>query len=245
MNNFETEIRADGTVRIVGYVNAVLRESRPVMTPRGLVNEIVEQRAFQNAIDNANNIDLLVDHNVKRKLGSTSQGNLELKEDEIGLRAECVITEPDMCQKAKDNQIKGWSFGFSNAKDSLEMRADKKPLRHLKGFDIKEVSLICDMTPCYSATSVEVRAGNEDVIEHRNFIEELISQEILEYQKGIETTKNNVTDDTSEPASPTEEPIKTDIIDEKKEVKIDTPAKEDEGAYMEYLVKIKKIKKGV
>lgn len=50
------EIRADNTALISGYVNAVERESRPVVTPRGRVNELIEPRAFAQALERAENV---------------------------------------------------------------------------------------------------------------------------------------------------------------------------------------------
>ena len=44
----KVEVRADG-VHISGYVNATEKKSRPVVTPRGKVVEVVERRAFEQA----------------------------------------------------------------------------------------------------------------------------------------------------------------------------------------------------
>lgn len=40
------EVRTDNSVKITGYVNAVERESKPVATPKGMVNELVESVYF-------------------------------------------------------------------------------------------------------------------------------------------------------------------------------------------------------
>ena len=56
------ELRADG-LHINGYVNVPGRQSRPVMTPKGKMIEVIEQRAFSGAIKRAENIRLLLDHN--------------------------------------------------------------------------------------------------------------------------------------------------------------------------------------
>lgn len=232
----QCEIRAGG-VHIEGYVNAVLRESRPVITPRGRVNEIVEQRTFQRAIENAKNIDILVDHDVSQKIGSTSQGNLTLKEDEIGLRATTDITDPYVVEKARLNQIKGWSFGFRTNKDSLEMRTEKLPLRHLKDIDLKEVSLIINQIPVYSATSVEVRAGNEEVIEQRSIFDEMIPQEIM--QDTMETAEKENTAVEPEVKEPT-----YTIVDPNKPIE-EKPLEEKpkDTYYNDYLIRVIKLKR--
>ncbi|MBR1844262.1 MAG: HK97 family phage prohead protease [Lachnospiraceae bacterium] len=241
MKPITLEIRSGG-VHIEGYVNAVLRESRPVITPRGKVNEIVEQRTFQKAIDNANNIDILVDHDKSQKVGSTSQGNLSLKEDEIGLRAVTDITDPYVVEKARTNQIRGWSFGFTTIKDSLEMRAEKLPLRHLKDISLKEVSLIINQMSCYSATSVEVRAGNEEMIELRNTVEDLIPQEQMqEPQEDVEDEKKNKEVEAKEP---NEDDTKVTVKDpEQPPQEIPLEDKPKDAYYNEYLIRVIKLKR--
>lgn len=164
--NMRIEIRSD-SVLLDGYVNAVDRDSKPVITPHGKVVERIEPRAFQRALERADNIDLLLDHNEKRKLGSTKEGNVKLFEDNIGLRAICTVTDPEVIQAAKDGKLKGWSFGEYVNKDSIEERANDIPRRNVTDLDLFEVSIIKNLTPCYTATSIETRAEKEVVIEQR------------------------------------------------------------------------------
>lgn len=165
----KVEIRADNSVHIEGYVNVAERESRAVVTPYGKVNELIEQGVFQRAIDSAEEIELMVDHD--RVIGSTKD-NLSLSEDAIGLRADLTTTDEEVVADAKAGKIKGWSFGFRKPVDTVEQRADKLPLRRISGLILDEVSLIINKNPVYSATSVEVRADNEeDVTEKRAYTE--------------------------------------------------------------------------
>jgi len=169
----DIEIRSDESVRIAGYVNAVGRDSRPVMTHRGKVVEQIAPGAFTDALSRAGNVDMLLDHDRAYKLGSTADGNVRLIEDSIGLRAEAVISDKNVVQKAREGKLRGWSFGFAATDDEIEERAGKLPRRLVKRLDINEISLIDERyTPVYDGTSVEVRAeGNteyrafEDVIE--------------------------------------------------------------------------------
>lgn len=160
------EIRSD-SVLISGYVNATEKKSRPVITPHGRVVEVIEPRAFEGAIDRAGNITVTVDHDSTHVYASTEGGTLKLYEDNIGLHAETVITDPTVIELAKKGKIKGWSFGMYNVVDQLEARADDLPLRRIKSLDIDHVTLVVKKTPCYSATSVEVRAEGEIDIETR------------------------------------------------------------------------------
>lgn len=160
------ELRADG-LHISGYVNVPGRESRPVLTPRGKVIEIIEQRAFARAIERAGDIQMLLDHDKTRVLASTSEGTLNVREDEVGLRAESVVTDPDVIAGAKAGRLKGWSFNMKKVVDSIEERADNLPIRRVKDFDMDEITLVMNKVPIYSSTSVEVRAGAEEEVETR------------------------------------------------------------------------------
>lgn len=174
------EIRSDSVV-IDGYVNAVCRQSKPVITEHGKVIEVIEERAFEQALGRAENVDLLLDHDENRKLGSTKDGNLQLWEDNIGLRAVATITDAETIQKAKEDKLSGWSFGMYVNADDIEQRAEGLPIRHVKDLDIFEVSIIDDkMSPCYSATSIETRADGEKNIERRAMQTKSLTENMVE-----------------------------------------------------------------
>lgn len=164
----KAEIRADG-VHIFGYVNVPGRESRPVMTPRGKVVEVIEQRAFANALSKAENIDLMVDH--ERTVASTTEKTLDLREDEVGLRAYAIISDAEVVKAAKEGKLKGWSFNMRKVVDEMEERAGKLPLRRVKEFLMSEITLAIKKMPVYSSTSIEIRAEEEEEIEVRTMIE--------------------------------------------------------------------------
>lgn len=163
----KVEIRADNTAHITGYVNVVERESKPVITPKGKVNETVEARAFERALEKAESVDMTLDHNPNRVLANTADKTLKLYEDNIGLRAEAIISDEETVNAARQGKLKGWSFGMRNVVDTVEERADKLPLRHIKSLDLDHVTLVLNKNPCYSATSVELRANVETDIETR------------------------------------------------------------------------------
>lgn len=176
----KVEIRADG-LHISGYVNVPGRESRPVITPRGKVIEVIEQRAFQRALQKVDNIDLMVDH--ERKIASTKEGNLKVWEDEIGLRAEALVTDAEVIEAAKAHKLKGWSFNMMKVVDEIEERAGKLPLRRVKDFIMTEITLALRKLPVYSATSIEVRAEEEEEIETRAFESEVTIKDMTEKKK--------------------------------------------------------------
>lgn len=161
------EVRADG-VQISGYVNVTGKQSRPVITPHGKVVEEIEPRAFERAIERAGNVTVTIDHDKTHVYACTEKGNLTLYEDEIGLHADTLITDPDVVELAKKGKIKGWSFGMYNVVDEIEARADDLPIRKVKALDLDHITLVVNKTPAYSATSVEVRADEEVEMEIRS-----------------------------------------------------------------------------
>lgn len=167
------EVRTD-SVRIDGYVNAVLRDSRPLNSPMGQFVEQVDAGAFQRALDAADDVKLLLNHDMSRELGST-KNNLRLFEDNIGLRAICEITDADVIEKARRKELRGWSFGFIKPKSRMEQRADGLPRRILEEFELIEVSIIDkSKLPCYVGTSIEARADGE-TLELRSFDCEVVT----------------------------------------------------------------------
>lgn len=154
------EIRGDGA-HICGYVNATEKKSRPVITPRGRVIEEIEPRAFQAAIDRAENVTMTKDHEQAPILAETRAGTLKLWEDDIGLYADAVVSDPETVAEARAGKIKGWSFGMRNVVDSVEERPEGLPLRKVTALDLDHITLVVRKNPIYSATSVEVRAEGE------------------------------------------------------------------------------------
>lgn len=161
------EIR-NNAVHIEGYVNVVERDSRVLPSPRGKFVEQVKAKTFQRALEATDNVDLLFNH--QRKLGSTKEGNLELWEDNIGLRAKAVVNDPEVVQNAKEKKLTGWSFAFQKIKDKWEDGQDGIAKRYLEEIELPEVSILT-ITPAYIATSIEARDSESQIIEYRNVSE--------------------------------------------------------------------------
>ena len=160
----QIELRNDRVI-IDGYVNAVGRDSRPIRCQTGDFVEQVEPGVFRKALSRAKNVELLLNHRKDRRLGSIADGSLTLTEDNIGLRAHAEVTDAETIQKARNNQLTGWSFGMYVNDSEMEQRSNTIPRRRLKDIDVFEVSLIDNtMLPCYAGTSVECRAEGEDAL---------------------------------------------------------------------------------
>lgn len=156
-------IRED-SVEIDGYVNAVERLSKPLNSRIGQFRERIKAGAFRRAIERNDDIHVLLNHDANRDLGSTKQGNLELHEDNIGLRARAVITDADVIEKAKHGDLVGWSFGFSD-RDVDTRDVDGMMTRDVKDLDLYEVSIL-DRTkvPAYDGTLIQARDAQGDAV---------------------------------------------------------------------------------
>ena len=153
-------IRED-SVEIEGYVNAVERNSKPLMSRVGRFVERILKGAFSRALARNDDVKILLNHDNDRVLGSQKEGNLELNEDNIGLHARAVISDPDVMQKARDGDLVGWSFGFTDMEDGVETSVDTDtnlPLRKVRDLNLIEVSILDrSKTPAYDGTLVAVR----------------------------------------------------------------------------------------
>ena len=162
------DIRNDSVV-LDGYVNAIARDSRPMLDDNG--EKFVEQispKTFQRALEKNDDILCLLNHEPSRVLGSTKQGNMEIFEDNIGLRAICKITDSEVIEKAKNGKLRGWSFGFEALKEHEEPLANGLKRRFVDEMNLAEVSIIDEhKIPCYVGTSIELRADGNSKIEFR------------------------------------------------------------------------------
>lgn len=125
--------------------------------------EIIAPGTFRNAIQKAfeanQDIDLIVDHDVKRILSSTANNSLLLEEDDIGLRFEAIVSDTswgrDFYALIKDGIIKGVSFGMTVNEDYWNYLEDGTALRTIVDINLFEISVL--KTPAYSRTLVEAR----------------------------------------------------------------------------------------
>ena len=180
----QMEIRNDGSLEISGYVNAVDRYSKELYSERGKFIEKVKPETFNKALARAENIDMLLNHDVRHKLASTMNQTLELREDNIGLYAKAIIHDTDVIAEAQQGNLKGWSFGFRALSDTWE---EEQPVarRTLEDIDLMEVSLLT-IEPAYIATSVQVRAEG---IEQRSRTDGVAEEEEPVFNEAYEKEK--------------------------------------------------------
>lgn len=170
------EVREDSVV-VAGYVNAVERYSKPIQANlRGKMQRFIEKvkaGVFKTALKRNNNVKVLLNHNYDRELANTQSGTAILEEDNIGLRAEVTITDAEVVEKAKNNKLVGWSFGFYSNSDEVAQEATMAT-RTITDMDLVEVSILDDTkSPAYYGTSIETRSEGEKELEIRETIEEI------------------------------------------------------------------------
>ena len=189
----KVEIREDNVV-ITGYVNAIERYSKPIKENlRGKVTTFIERikaGVFKTALKRNDDVKVLLNHNHERVLATTKDGSAKLEEDNIGLRAEVTITDKEVVEKARNNQLVGWSFGFYSNADEIGTEGETET-RTVTDLDLIEVSILDDTkSPAYYGTSIEARAEGERMLEYRATIEEIEMEaqekhkEVYEKQEG-------------------------------------------------------------
>ncbi len=185
----------NGKIIIDGYVNAVDRFSKPIRESGSTFIEKIMPGVFDRALKAANNVEVLLDHNKNRVLANTKDGSAKLYEDNIGLRANVEIADPEVIEKAKKGLLRGWSFGFI-CREQERTQGKGLEERTIKDLILREVSIIDEnQIPCYSATSIEMRSDNPELIEYRSGefeatqIKEELEQQLFDYTPYYEKIK--------------------------------------------------------
>lgn len=170
----QIRIRADNSVEIEGYVNAVERDSRILQDRTGKFVERIRAGAFKRTLERNRNVDVLLNHKENRKLASIADTTAELTEDPIGLKCRCVVTDSEVVEKARAGKLRGWSFGYIDMPNGVDVSNYNEDgsikRRDVRDLNMMEVSIIDDtMTPCFAGTLINVRADESiytsDVLE--------------------------------------------------------------------------------
>lgn len=207
------EVRED-SVLISGYVNAIERYSKPIKeTLRGKIRTFIERikaGVFKTALKRNDNVLVLLNHDHNRVLANTKDGSAKLEEDNIGLRAEVVITDQEVVEKARNNQLVGWSFGFYANADEIGTDGESET-RTVTDLDLIEVSILDDTkSPAYYGTSIEARSEDEKVLEYRATIEEIEKEAMEKHEEVFE-----ITDELHKQIEVEKESAKLDILVDK------------------------------
>lgn len=202
-------IRAD-SVEIEGYVNAIERNSKPLWSRMGQFIERICKGAFKKALKRNDDVKILLNHDPSRELGSTKQGNLELEEDNIGLKARAIITDKEVIKKARNGDLVGWSFGFTD-RDVENTIERGMPLRAVKDLNLEEVSILDrSKTPAYDGTLIMARDDDGEVhFRGEDFIDEVSIRE-----ETPEEVQENEQNEVQEEPKVEEQPKQQEIVEE-------------------------------
>lgn len=175
-------VRADH-VEISGYVNAIERPSKILHDRSGDFIETMKEGAFKKALSRNDNVRVLLNHDRNRDLGGTKDGNLELEEDNIGLRARAKIYDKEVIDKARKGDLVGWSFGFTDR--DVDKSYDSNGLLHraVKDLDLEEVSILDRRrTPAYKGTLIMAR-DDKNILLSEELIDENVAVEEIQEPK--------------------------------------------------------------
>lgn len=222
IKDMELQNNEDGSYKIGGYINVTNRESETLYNKKNgkYFKEIMTSGVFEDALERAEEIPLLLEHNWDEKLASTSLGDLKLREDNIGLRFEATIKDESLYQKIKAGIINSCSFGFKVLRERVECINSKLDRRFVDAIELLEVSLV--KNPAYVGSLCESRSYEDELTKIREAIadlqekeKEIIAQledievEEAEISKEEITTEENLEDknevDTVNEVEPTEE----------------------------------------
>lgn len=241
------EVRNDSVV-ISGYVNSVERWSKPLRANlRGITQRFVEKikaGVFRTALKRNDNVKVLLNHNHDRELANTKDGTAKLEEDNIGLRAEVTITDPEVVEKAKNHKLVGWSFGFYSNSDEVAQEATIAT-RTVTDMDLVEVSILDDTkSPAYYGTSIETRSEDGLLLEIReNVADETVDVEQLADLVADKVLAKLNASKTDERAEQTEESKEAEETREAEEKTAEAEATEKEAidysSFEERLAKLK------
>lgn len=139
--------------------------------------EFINERAFDRALAQEDEVLALAHHNMDNVLGRRSAGTLRLNKDGHGISVEVDLPDTsygrDILENVKRRDVKGMSFGFSVREDDWDLESDV-PTRTVNDADLFEVSFVA--VPAYPDTTAAMRSLNQAIEaseptlepEHRN-----------------------------------------------------------------------------
>ena len=229
--------------KIGGYVHVTERESETLYSQQSgkWIKEVMKKGVFERALAKNQSIPCLLEHNWDRELAHTSKGTLELREDNIGLRFDAIITDDEVYEQIRSGAINSCSFGFTVEEQDFEDINSRFEKRYVHEINLKEISLV--KNPAYVGSLVESRnlemALRED--EEMNKAEEVVETvEVIEETTEVveEVTTDVVEEETTEERAETEteKEVVEEEVQEVEEVAEEEVVQEDEERNVETVI---------
>lgn len=215
-----TEFRAieeEGKKYIEGYAAKYDTRSKYLFDRnKGFFIETIERGAFGDVLKNEN-IDVIANrnHNNDLMFGRTSNGTLQLNEDEIGLRIKVEMPNTsyanDTLELINRGDLSKMSFAFSLKPENQIWTKDEEgnTLRRITGFrNLYDISVVT--TPAYDDTSVASRMYDEVLSYIRMY------DKIKEEEQEVEKKEEDKQDDEPTTYSSEKYRMKTKLLKIKK-----------------------------
>lgn len=158
----------DGGSTITGYAAVYYREGDE-STEYKLRNGVVERiqpGAFNDVLEERQDVLALFNHDTNVLLGRTSAGTLRLEADEIGLRYEIDLPDTaagrDVATSVKRGDLTGSSFGFRSPQSRMAWdRAGGLAVRSISKFgSVRDIGPVTQ--PAYKGTTAGLRSSEDD-----------------------------------------------------------------------------------
>ena len=205
--------QGDG-LKVQGYVNMTGSVSEVLTNPADgrQFRETILPHVFGEAVNEAQRVDFLYQHDKLAVLSSTENQSLSLVEDNNGLFMRATISETswgkDTYQLIQDGIIKGMSFGMVVVDSNWAVCEDGLPLRMINQIKLYEVSAV--RNPAYRSSTIEARD-----------IDQVTDIEIPD---NIEKREDNMAE--TEPKKPIEETkVAKDVVEKKDETSVEATKK--------------------
>ena len=150
----------DDQMKVSGYVNKTGQPSAVLgSSPDGQFREIIQPGVFSQALLDADVVDFYNEHDPHEVLATTSNGTLQLVEDNTGLYMQARILPTsfgkDTYELIKSGVITGMSFGMKVLDDEWSIGIDGVAQRTVKAIKLIEVSAV--RHPAYPDSTLEAR----------------------------------------------------------------------------------------
>lgn len=179
----------DGATVVEGYAALYEVPSQPLWE-LGNKREIIQRGAFKRAVEEHDDVRLLINHDPNLVIARTKANTLTLTEDEIGLFFSAELAtrtyESDLVISMQRGDINQNSFGFEIDEQAWEVRNGEE-ISVVKALHLSDVSIVT--YPAYVETFSQVRALS-DALAKTNRTEldnQLLRDFALKIQKHINT----------------------------------------------------------
>lgn len=198
----DNELIVEGKVNIPGEKSEKLTQDGITFT------ESVEEGAFAKALESADDIKLLKEHDPKEMLARKKNGSLEIEEKDGEVRFKAKLPDTQFGRDAhrivKDSLYDSMSFGFRALNDKWDMSVNP-PHRTITDLELFEISIVAD--PAYSQSSVEAR--NITIPQTKKIEEKEVIQPMATLQTSPKKEVRSIADKTAELLNITQTELET------------------------------------